>query len=180
MLAALVVLFQIALGLPLSWKKVRLSASPQWIGLVFDFNSGYIVIPGDKLIRMLDFLQAILTGPRRAERRSTERGTGLLLWISEVHRALRPWISEFYTTLNATTVTLVSLTAQQYSDILQHTVGQSCTTKGVFPSWRLLEVAGSPVVTFDEAKQIKPSLRANFGVSSTTLEAAWSKFKITL
>ena len=136
-LAALVVLFQGGLGLPLSWKKVRLNASPQWIGLVFHFNCGRIVIPCDKINRIVEFLRTVINGPRRVERRSIEQGTGLMLWITEVHLALRPWISEFYTTLSATTVTLVSMTAQQYSDLLPHlssklAVTPTCTQNEFF------------------------------------------------
>jgi len=57
--ACLIICFLVALGVPLSWKKLRLNFAIKWLGVVIDLRIRCFIIPEDKMTRVKDFLKLI-------------------------------------------------------------------------------------------------------------------------
>ena len=88
--------FLVSLGVPLSWRKVRLGTDLVWIGWRFVFSSGHVELPPDKARKILDSLQPFCAAGRTVERKAVERLIGLLLWFSGGASHLRPWLQGLY------------------------------------------------------------------------------------
>ena len=99
-------------GCPLSWKKVRVGPVVDYLGFVVDCGTRSIRVPGAKLERVLAFLAIVLAGGK-AKRKVLEKGVGLLIWVTFVAKALRPWLSAFYAAHNRASVAMKLVDASQ-------------------------------------------------------------------
>ena len=111
------------LGVPLSLGKLRLGTKLSWLGLTLESKVPAWLLPPSKMMRILTLLDdviLVLPKPSRLEldRETLEQGTGLLLWVAECRRELRPWLAVFYHTLAQQHSTLVSVSPEFWARIL--------------------------------------------------------------
>ena len=78
-----------ALGLPLSWRKLKLGARPRWIGWV-NFTESLIVAPCAALPE--EKRQRLLAA--RVCQRALENRLGMLCWFTAVSPSLRCWLRD--------------------------------------------------------------------------------------
>ena len=110
--ASLVVALLLVLNCPLSWHKCKLGKRPTWIGFGFDLSLKQVWIPDDKQLRVKAFLEACMT-ENKMPRRDMEKGVGLLLWVSQACKLVRPWLADFYQCLVSSSPTLQGLSREQ-------------------------------------------------------------------
>ena len=96
LLACACLAFLAALGVPLSWRKVRLGREIVWIGWKFVFSVPCASLPDDKRAKLLDVLQPLLVAGSRVRRKHVEHCVGILLWFCAGISWLRPWLQSFY------------------------------------------------------------------------------------
>ena len=79
------------------------------------------LLPLSKLSRINLFLDQLLfvrkndTNPD-ISREAMESGTGLLLWVAEYRRELRPWLAGFFHAISAPSQTLLSISHAAWSE----------------------------------------------------------------
>ena len=105
--ASLTVMVFVGLGAPLSWKKFLLGKNVPWLGLVLDLMVPAWLLPQQKISRIIMLLETLLTELDDAKsptisRQTMESGTGLLLWVAEYIRELRPWLASLPPFIGAT------------------------------------------------------------------------------
>ena len=119
LLASACLAFLTALGVPLSWKKVKLGDELVWIGWRFCFSSGYIQLPDDKSQKILEALSPFCTIGQKVDRKAVERLIGLLLWYSGGAVHLRPWLQALYHLLYKPRCVFRSVTPHQFEVLRQ-------------------------------------------------------------
>ena len=112
-----------ALGVPLSWGKLRIGTRLNWLGLTLDLAVPAWLLPPSKMRRILQFLDEVLLVLAKPtflefDRQTFEQGTGLLLWVAELRRELRPRLAALYHALTAQTSTLVSVSPDCWANRL--------------------------------------------------------------
>ena len=70
--AALLLALFLALGVPISWRKLALGQSVDWIGWTLNFRLGIWEIPNSKLEKAVAFLSLIAKGPDTVSRKELE------------------------------------------------------------------------------------------------------------
>ena len=95
LLAALIVVFLLALNVPMSWRKASLSSHPVWIGWSINLTTFTVCMEAEKQQRLLQLLLSVLQA-RHVSRHDVERLTGKLLWLSGLFSFLRPTLAPLY------------------------------------------------------------------------------------
>ncbi len=80
--AALLVLFLLAVGCPLSFHKLALGEEVLWIGLLVNFRLSTWGLPEGKFERMLAYLRLLAEAEKVLSRKEVEAGQGLMIWIT--------------------------------------------------------------------------------------------------
>ena len=147
--ASLIALFLCALNVPIGWHKTALGPSLTWIGFQLNWDSLSVELPAAKVLKVANFLTAILECTGSIERTTLEKGTGLLLWVTSACKVLRPWLSEFYAALASSTPLRLTLSRAQLESILpcldaSNVCFKRCPRGPVMPGMRLISVANSP------------------------------------
>ena len=117
----------------------------------------------------LDDVLTVLSGPSHPEieRDVLEQGTGLLLWVAEFRRELRPWLAVFYHAMAAQTCTLLSVSPETWGNIVQ-SLDANLVVQRVGPSmsgplklgWRVIAMGSRVFQSLDEVKEHRPPMRA--------------------
>ena len=90
-----VVLFMSAMGVPLSWHKIRAGMKVGFIGVnVLSFER-LLELPGDKFVKAQGFLR-LLTEGAKIPRKEFESGLGFLMWIATIAHYLKPWLASLF------------------------------------------------------------------------------------
>ena len=81
-LSATLLLFLAALGVPLSWEKVRMGGLQPWIGWSFHWGRGFAELPDNKRQTLLGLLTELTTPGRKVPRKTgaLHRHVGVVLW----------------------------------------------------------------------------------------------------
>lgn len=116
--ACLLFLFFQALSVPLSWKKCELSHSINWIGWRFNFTSGIITIPQEKMTKFRKLISQMIDH-RRVPLKILQRFAGLYLWITQIYPNMRIWLHYFYMEMHSVPATQFSLDPGGWQDFLQ-------------------------------------------------------------
>jgi len=159
--AALVLSLFVAIGVPVSWHKLRFGSGVKWIGLIVRFDAHQWILPEAKLDKVLAFLSAIAQAGDTFPRREMEKGVGLLLWVSGVFSMLRPWLADFYSSLAQATATLISCSREQFAELLQNAdehlrITAPLQLTQVGKDWRLVTIGSTQVHTKAEALNVRP------------------------
>ena len=156
--------FLTSLGVPLSWRKVRLGSDIVWIGWKFVFSSGHVELPRDKAQKILDSSQPFCTAGRAVERKAVERLIGLLLWFTGGALHLRPWLQGLYHLLYKPMCVFRSLTPRQFEsacNLLDQKLHltEHLTACDLRKGWKLHSVANCAVSSLDADALLCPRLK---------------------
>ena len=97
--AAVIGLFMVMLGVPVSWHKLLIGSAVQYIGIVVNLREWSLGLAAEKVERLRVFLGLFKKG-ERLDKRGLAKGLGQLQWSTAVVPHLRPWLAEFYRMLN--------------------------------------------------------------------------------
>ncbi|CAE7251085.1 unnamed protein product [Symbiodinium sp. CCMP2592] len=95
--ACLLLAFAAAFGIRLSWPKLQLQLGSDclWIGWQLSYRAGTVRVPQSKREKLRGLLNPLLVaGP--VELKLIQQALGLLQWITQLHKELRPWLSSLY------------------------------------------------------------------------------------
>lgn len=148
-----VICFMQVLGVPLSWKKISLSTKPTWLGWNFDLVAMTINVTEDKIAKLQSLLH--LCDKRRCERNDVEALVGLLMWITQAARTLRPWLYSFYADLAKRAPTPRFLTPELLTFWLSHCDAELRLRSRMGPfhvGAQLLRIGRRPVNTLEQAR----------------------------
>ena len=164
-LAALCTMFLCALGVPLSWEKLRLGTQLGWIGWDLCCSTRCALLPDAKREKMLSLLSPLLKPGSRLLRRDLERTIGLLLWFSGAASWLRPWLQELYRLLYKPSVVARSLTVLQFGELIRCLSGSlhiisPAALSDVRPGWRLHSVNNCVVHCRSDQAIASPRVRS--------------------
>ncbi len=81
--AALLVLFLMTVGCPLSFQKLDLGEEVLWIGLLVIFRLSTWALPEGKFERMRAYLRMLAEAGDILSRNQAEAGQGLMIWITQ-------------------------------------------------------------------------------------------------
>ena len=116
--------------------------------------------------------------------KTLERGIGLLLWLSWVLPALRPWLAAFYANLLRPCVRSVRLSRSSLLRLLDCCASADLLTLegvddlGVQAGWRLAAVGKRSVTCWADAAQAVRKLR--FGQCAWTRFASWDTGRVRI
>ena len=164
LLASACLAFLTALGVPLSWKKVKLGDELVWIGWRFCFSSGYIQLPDDKSQKILEALSPFCTSGQKVDRKTVERLIGLLLWYPGGAVHLRPWLQALYHLLYKPLCVFRSVTPHQF-EVLRQLLDTKLALTGhmeccdLQQGWVLHAVANCAVSSLGADALVSPRLK---------------------
>ena len=98
--AAMIGVFMTMLGVPLSWHKLVVGQSVQYIGFVLNLNEWSMALSACRTLQLRSFLALFQKGNRLDKKKGLEKGVGQLQWATAVAPWLRPWLSELYRMLS--------------------------------------------------------------------------------
>ena len=150
LLATSTLMLLTAVGVPLSWKKVKMEQELVWIGWRFNTMAGAAFLPYEKAARIVNYLRKLCVSGARVERRELEKAIGLLVWFCEGAFWLRPWLSCLYKLLYKPSVVTRKLLACQFHDVVSSlsaelTTGRHFRKFDVGSGWKLHSVNNTEV-----------------------------------
>ena len=104
--------------------KLALGQEVNWLGLILNLRVPAWLLPSSKMVRInlfLDLLASTLASAKSPVigRETMESGTGLLMWVAEYRRELRPWLAAFYHALVGPVATLCGVSAARWAEIVE-------------------------------------------------------------
>lgn len=149
----LVICFMQVLGVPLSWKKISLSTRPTWLGWNFDLVAMTINGTEEKITKLQSLLK--LCDKRRCDRNNVEALVGLLMWVTQAARTLRPWLHTFYADLAKRAPTPRFITPELLTFWLSHCDAELRLRSRMGPfhiGSQLLRIGRRPVSNLEQAR----------------------------
>ena len=107
----------IALCIPMSWHKTAWGPQVTWIGWTINVQRWVVSITPDKRAKILHQIQSLLR-TTRCDFKMLESLIGRLLWVSTLWESLRPLLGPLYHALMAIPLTLVSISHDQWHELL--------------------------------------------------------------
>ena len=159
--AALLLIFCQILCIPISWKKCELSPRIQWIGWQFDFHSGTITLPLEKLERLRSAIRS-LQQSSRTTRKALEKYIGLLMWVTQLFPYLRIWVHWLYKDLFTIPTTRFSVDPGQWPTLHEYlnddlTFHTQPPFSAIPPGSKLLAVRHQPVSSKHDLTSVRIS-----------------------
>ena len=93
--ACLLLAFAASFGIRISWPKLQLGSDILWIGWQLCYRAGTVRVPDIKRHKLRSLIRPLLTDGR-VELKAIQQVLGLLQWVTQLHIALRPWLSSLY------------------------------------------------------------------------------------
>ena len=147
LMASLLVSLASALGLPLSWKKLTLSACVKWTGWILDFRGApRATLPEDKAARIIAGLQ-VIARKGHVRRRDLQALVGLLSWFTCGARWLKPWMAVWFHMLLKPALRFQCLDETQLAEVLRVLdsnlrVRRRACLSDVQQGWQAVECSG--------------------------------------
>lgn len=169
-LAALSLALCVALGLPISWKKLQLGREVNWLGVVLDMGFRTWVLTDDKYAKSVKFLRWILASEDPYLRKKVETGVGLLNWEAHLFLFVRPYLYGFYSMLTQYSNTWVSASRNDLVDLADAcndrlvVVGTGAQIQGARPGWQILSIGGQGLSSPTDLRQHLPAAGQNVWV----------------
>ena len=107
----------IALCIPMSWHKTAWGPQVTWIGWTINVQRWVVSITPDKRAKILHQIQSLLR-TTRCDFKMLESLIGRLLWVLTLWESLRPLLGPLYHALMAIPLTLVSISHDQWHELL--------------------------------------------------------------
>ena len=172
-----------ALGVPLSWKKVKVEVELVWIGWRFCFSAGYIQLPGDKSQKSLEALSPFCSIRQNVDRKAVERLIGLLLRYLGGAVHLRPWLQALYHVLYKPLCVFRSLTPRQF-EVLRQLLDQKLALTShmeccdLRQGWVLHAVANCAVSSLGADALVSPRLKRGGRLCFLQLQQCFCPYKL--
>ena len=188
-LSATLLLFLAALGVPLSWEKVRMGGLQPWIGWSFHWDRGFAELPDNKRQTLLGLLTELTTPGRKVPRKTVERCIGMLVWFCGGAYWLKPWLQSIYHLLFKPACVFRSVSSGQFGALLgaltnKLVVSRDLMDCDILHGWKLHSVWNCPVDSLDSEPLRTPRIRQGmiscvfYNYSSPTIQcnraAAWA------
>ena len=93
--ACLLLAFAASFGIRISWPKLQLGSEILWIGWQLCYRAGTVRVPDAKRQKLRSLIRPLLTDGT-VELKAIQQVLGLLQWVTQLHVALRPWLSSLY------------------------------------------------------------------------------------
>ena len=93
--ACLLLAFAASFGIRISWPKLQLGSEILRIGWQLCYRAGTVRVPDAKRQKLRSLIRPLLTDGR-VELKAIQQVLGLLQWVTQLHVALRPWLSSLY------------------------------------------------------------------------------------
>ena len=153
-LSAALLLFLVALGVPLSWEKVHMGDLQPWIGWSFNWKRGLAELPDNKRQTLMVALSELTVPGRKVARKNVERCVGLLVWFCGGAFWLKPWLQCLYHLLFKPVCVSRSLSSGQFGILLQALTAKLCVSHDlhdcdVLSGWKLHSVWNCPINSLD-------------------------------
>ena len=117
MVCVLVGLLQV-LGVPLSWRKLRLGTSLAYLGWLLGLRGGFVArMSEDKKSKILKAIAWWLLHPRRVRRSDLREFLGLLVWATQINLNLRPFLAPLFSVLHRPCMKLQNLSISQVAEL---------------------------------------------------------------
>ncbi|CAE7267411.1 unnamed protein product [Symbiodinium sp. CCMP2456] len=118
LVASTAIMLVSALGVPLSWAKLGIGSDLIWIGWRFDFETGIVLLPPDKVESLLEALDEMRRKGQRLPRKRVEKVIGKLTRFTSGALWLRPWLNEFYCLLRKPRAVTRLLLVSQFENLM--------------------------------------------------------------
>ena len=115
--ALLCIMFASALGIPLSWHKLQLGSTLQWVGWMFHMDKKVVCLPASKQETLLCLLKPFFATKSRVEKKQLQRLIGMLIWFTAGAIWLRPWLASFFEMLYKPKAVAVKLDLHQLDEV---------------------------------------------------------------
>ena len=119
LLALYTLMFLCAIGVPLSWGKLRLGQHLVWIGWKFHADICQASLPAEKVVKAPAALKPLLLKDNRVDCRELEKAVGFLGWFCGGAFWLRAWLSSFYKLLKKPRAVTRLLQVDQFFELVQ-------------------------------------------------------------
>ena len=113
MVATVTLAFCDIFGFPISWRKVQIGHSIDWIGWSFHFRAGAVSVPVSMGIQRLLSSERIL-------KQDLHPVIGLLQWLCQLYPASRPWMCSLYSDLHTPLGTNYSIAHGDWPELIHH------------------------------------------------------------
>ena len=98
-LACLAAMLMEALGVPLSYHKLKVASLVDFIGFRVSMDTFSLGVTGDKRDKLLHFFSQFRKG-ERMDKLALQKETSRAQWVSEIVPEARPWLGELYRAIN--------------------------------------------------------------------------------
>ena len=166
LVACSVIMFLVALGVPLSWEKLSLGTSMRWLGWGFNWADRVAWVPDDKRAKLLGFLVQLREPKRKVERRMLENCIGLLVWVCGGIYWLKPWLQPFYHLLFKPRCVFRTLSCAQFA-LMKSSLNtklwlqSSLAVCDLQPGWRLHSIGNCLVDHLEAVPLACPRIKNN-------------------
>ena len=157
--ACLLLALFLAIGVPISWRKLRLGQKIEWIGWVLNFKYNIWELQAAKLSKALAFLTLVAQGCP-ITRKEMEQGTGFMLWLTNRFPMHRRFLSSFWSCLRWGGVRNVALSRDNVilllSLLADNLVVMKDTPHAPFKrNWHLLSLGAVDVTSLQQARSLR-------------------------
>lgn len=114
--ATIIVLLCRIFHIPVSWKKCVLALTVSWIGWIFNFHAGLVILHPDKQQKLLKLVRELLQHSRTSKK-LFERFLGLSLWCTSLFPALKVHLHWLYSDLSSIPATQYSVSPANWDTI---------------------------------------------------------------
>ena len=118
MVATVTLAFCDIFGFPISWRKVQIGHSIDWIGWSFHFRAGAVSVPISKRQKLC--LGQRLLSSERILKQDLHPVLGFLQWLCQLYPASRPWMCSLYSDLHTPLGTNYSVTHDDWPELIHH------------------------------------------------------------
>lgn len=158
----LVIMLLVALGCPLSWKKVRLGRKVSFLGFAVNLNECCLGISAVRADRGISLLLQLQPG-MRVTRRFLESTCGLMMWISWIAPHIRPFLADLFRNRNKGVKRTVMIGAESWVHLVQlinasaRVSFSSASFPQLKPGWRLIAADSCKIRSVLDLARVQPS-----------------------
>ena len=113
----LVLMFLRVLGVPISWKKIRLGNRVDYVGFTINCREHSLGLKQVKADKALEGLSHLIAG-RVVQRRFLQSLAGLLMWVTWIAPHLRPWLHPIFRNKNVGKIQKHRLSISQWLELV--------------------------------------------------------------
>lgn len=148
-----------ALKVPISWRKLKLGTSLDWIGWTINLRYRIWDVQESKVAKAFTFLEATANASTM-EQKQMEKGTGFMLWLTGRFPLHRRFLPSFWHCLKFGGCRSVALSRDHLAALIacladNLVVTGPCLHAPYQPGWQVLAIAGKDINTLNHAHQVR-------------------------